>query len=320
MIVIARLTIRELVRRRIIWLLAALTLVSIGLVAFGVERLVSLTRADGVPELEIRVAVSQVLILIAFMFSFVLAMTAAFLGAPAIGADIESGVALALLARPLRRIDLVVGRWLGLAVVVVGYTVASGALAIGVVTAISGFGPPYPALAVAFLAAQALVLMTLTLALGTVMPSIAAGAVAVVVFGIAWMAGVLASVASALEIQSLAGVAEASRWLFPSDGLWRGVVYGLEPPLAAVVAIGGSARGLASNPFFALDPPPVVFVIWSAIWVLRRARPGRLAPLAARPLAARRRLIDVILPASTRNAASRCWDSAPGRTTSRSAW
>ena len=67
------------------------------------------------------------------MFSFVLAMTAAFLGAPAVGADIESGVALALLARPLRRSDLLLGRWLGLAVAVVGYTIASGALAIGVV-------------------------------------------------------------------------------------------------------------------------------------------------------------------------------------------
>ena len=268
MIVIAKLTVRELVRRRIIWLLAALTIVSIGLVAFGVERLVSLTRADGRPELEIRVAVSQVLILIAFMFSFVLAMTAAFLGAPAIGADIESGVALALLARPLRRFDLVAGRWLGLAVVVVGYTLASGSLAIGVVSAISGFGPPYPALALAFLSAQALVLMTLTLALGTLMPAIGAGAVAVVAFGIAWMAGVLASVASALDIQSLAGVAEASRWLFPSDGLWRGVVYGLEPPLVALLATGGSARGLEASPFFAFEPPPAVFVTWSVIWVL----------------------------------------------------
>ena len=77
-------------------------------------------------ELEIRIGVSQVLILIAFMFSFVLAMTAAFIGAPAIGGELESGVAQAILARPLRRSDVLLGRWLGSAVVVVGYTVASG--------------------------------------------------------------------------------------------------------------------------------------------------------------------------------------------------
>ncbi len=267
MIVIARLTIRELVRRRIVWLLAALTIVSVGLVAFGVERLVTLAREEGVPELEIRVGVSQVLILIAFMFSFVLAMTAAFLGAPAIGGDIESGVALALLARPIRRADFLLGRWLGLALVVVLYTAASGALAILVVTAISGFGPPQPVLALAFLAAQAVLLMSLTLALGSVLPAIGAGAVAVVAFGVGWMAGVMAAVASAFDLQSLAGAAEASRWLFPSDGLWRGVVYGLEPPAAALLATGRSPEGLAANPFFALQSPPLGFVLWSVVWV-----------------------------------------------------
>ena len=268
MIVIARLTVRELVRRRIVLLLAVLTIVSVALVAFGVERLVTLAREEGLPELEIRIGVSQIMILIAFMFSFVLAMTAAFLGAPAIGGDIESGVALALLAHPLGRIDLLLGRWLGLALVVVGYTVTSGALAIGVVAGISGFGPPHPVLALAFLSAQAVVLMTLTLALGTVMPAIGAGAVAVVAFGVGWMAGVLAAVAAAFGLESLAGAAEASRWLFPSDGLWRGVVYGLEPPLAAMIANGASPSGVEANPFFALEPPSVAFDIWSIVWVV----------------------------------------------------
>ena len=267
MIVIARLTMHELVRRRIIWLLAGLTIVSVVLVGFGVERLVTLARGDGLPELEIRIAISQVLILIAFMFSFVLAMTAAFLGAPAIGGDLDSGVALAILARPIRRIDLLLGRWLGLSVVVVGYTLASGALAIGVVALIAGFGPPQPALALAFLSAQALVLMTLTLALGSIMPAIGAGAIAVVAFGTGWMAGVLGAVASAFGLGSLAGVAEASRWLFPSDGLWRGVVYGLEPPLAALIAAGRAGQ-TAANPFLAVAGPPIPFVTWSVIWVL----------------------------------------------------
>ena len=236
-------------------------------------------------ELQIRVGVSQVLILIAFMFSFVLAMTAAFLGAPAIGGDIESGVALALLARPLRRTELILGRWLGLAVVVVAYTLASGALAIGVVVLIAGFGPPHPELALAYLSAQAVVLMTLTLALGSVLPAIGAGAIAVVAFGIGWMAGVLASVGSALGLDSLTGFADASRWIFPSDGLWRGVVYGLEPPIASLIALGRSQEGLEANPFFALTPPSLAFVCLVDRLDRARARPRRLAARSPRPLA-----------------------------------
>ena len=80
---IARLTVAEARRRRILWVLLALTLVSVALTTWGIERLVTFARDDGTGELEIQVGISQVLILVAFMFSFVLAMTAAFLGAPA---------------------------------------------------------------------------------------------------------------------------------------------------------------------------------------------------------------------------------------------
>jgi ABC-type transport system involved in multi-copper enzyme maturation permease subunit len=266
-IVIARLTVRELVRRRVVWVLAGLAVASVALVGWGLERLVTLARADGSAELEIRIGVSQTLILIAFMFSFVLAMTAAFIGAPAIGGELESGVAQAILARPIPRAAVLVGRWIGCASVVVAYAVLSGLLAIGVAAVVSGYGPPEPLLAVAFLAGQALVLLTLTLALGSVLPTMAAGAIAVVGFGLGWMAGVLAGVASALGVEQLGRIAEVSRWLLPSDGLWRGVVYGLEPPLVVLLAAGEASRIEDANPFYAAAPPPLAFVAWSIVWI-----------------------------------------------------
>ena len=267
MIVVARLTVRELFRRRVVWVLAALTIVSVALVGWGLDRLVDLAREHQSSEVEIRIGVSQVLILVAFMFSFVLAMTAAFVGAPMIGGDLESGVAYAILARPLRRADLVIGRWIGSAIVVVAYAVASGLLAIGAAVLVSGFGPPEPLLAVAFLAGEALILLTLTLALGSVLPSIAAGAIAVVGFGLGWMAGVLAGVATALGVEGLKAVAEVSRWILPTDGLWRGVIYGLEPPLVVLIAAGRAPNIVEANPFYAATPPPLSFVIWSIAWM-----------------------------------------------------
>ncbi len=267
MIVIARLTIRELVRRRVIWVLTALSLLSVLLVGWGLERLVTLARADGVDELQIQIGVSQVLILIAFMFSFILAMTAAFVGAPAVGGDLESGVALAVLARPIRRAEMLMGRWLGCACVVVAYTVGSGLLAIGAAALVSGYTPPEPLLALAFLSGQALVLLSLTLALGSVLPTIAAGAIAVVGFGLGWMAGVMAGIASALGIELLGQIAEVSRWLLPSDGLWRGVIYGLEPPLVLLIAAGETSELANANPFYAAAPPPLAFVVWSVVWI-----------------------------------------------------
>src|SRR5689334_15378587 len=89
-ITIAALTVRELFRRRVVYVLVTLTVLSVVLVGWGLDRLVDLAREHGSDELHIQIGVSQVLILIAFMFSFVLAMTAAFVGAPAVGGDLES--------------------------------------------------------------------------------------------------------------------------------------------------------------------------------------------------------------------------------------
>jgi len=262
----AGLTLRETMRRRTLWVLLGLSVISVALVAWGVDVLVATAREDGVGELQLRFGVSQVLILIAFMFSFVLAMSGAFLAAPAIASEVESGIVLATLARPIRRGELVVGHWLGLAIVTVGYTVLSGALAIAVVGLISGYTPPTPAVALAYLSLEALVVVTLALALGTRLPSVAAGAIAVVAFGLAWFAGVLGGVAEAFDATALTGVTELMRFIVPTDGLWRGVVFGLEPPLAVLLALGRGVQG--ANPFFASEPPPLPFVLWSLAWIV----------------------------------------------------
>lgn len=264
----ATLTIAEVVRRRVAWVLAGLTLVSVLATTWGIERLLTLARERGTAnELEIVVGISQVLILVAFMFSFVLAMTAAFLGAPAIASDVDSGVAHAMLTRPIRRGELVVGRWLGLVVVVVAYAAASGFLEIAAVEAVTGYAPPSAAEAVGFLAAEAVAVLTLALALGTRIPAMASGAICVVLFGLGWMAGVFSGVGRFFDAAPLVAVADASRWMLPTDGLWRGAIHGLEPPLLVMVATGRAGAAANVNPFFVSGPPDPAFVVWSVAWV-----------------------------------------------------
>ena len=265
--VIAGLTLREILRRRILWVLVALSLASVLLVGWGTDRLVEISRKNGMAELQVRIGVSQVEILVAFMFSFVLAMSAAFLAAPAIASDVETGAVSAMLARPLRRSDLVIGRWLGRSGVVAGYAAVSGLLAMGAIDVVSGYAPPQPLVAVGFLAFQALVVLTLALALGTRLPSIAAGAITVVMFGLGWFSGVLGNVATALDAKPLSGTTDVIGLLLPTDGLWRGVIFGLEPPLVLLVAAGSNPTAMQANPFFAPTPPTIGFVAWSVVWI-----------------------------------------------------
>ncbi|MEO5965453.1 MAG: ABC transporter permease, partial [Candidatus Limnocylindrales bacterium] len=106
------------------------------------------------------------------------------------------------------------------------------------------------------------------LALGTRLPSIAAGAVTVVLFGLGWFAGVLGNIAIAFDATALANAAGWLRILLPTDGLWRGVIFGLEPPAVLLLAAGRSAGALAANPFYAAEPPAPAFLAWSVAWVL----------------------------------------------------
>ncbi|HXG26046.1 MAG TPA: ABC transporter permease subunit [Candidatus Binatia bacterium] len=266
MLTIARLTIGEAARRRILWILVALAVVAVGLTAWGLSALVAGARDEGIGELEIKFAVSQILIFIAFMYGFVLVMTAASFGSPAIAADLESGVAQAMLARPLRRSSYLLGRWLGLLVVIVAYAVGSGFFAIGAVGFVSGYVPPDPVLPVLYLAGQAIVLLSFTILLSTRLPPIAGGAIAVVAYGLAWMAGVLGKIGVELGTPSLVSIGDAIRFLLPTDALWQGVVYGLEP--AFVINAVGEESIARSSPFFTDVPPSPVIVAWSAIWVV----------------------------------------------------
>lgn len=266
MITIAKLTIGEAARRRVLWVLVILAAVAVGLTTWGVSALVDSARDTGVTELDIKFAVSQILIFIAFMFGFVLVMTAAFFGSPAIATDLESGVAQALLARPLRRSSYLLGRWLGLAVVIVVYAAIAGFSAIGAVGLVSGYTPPDPILPVAYLASQALILLTLTVLLSTRLAPIAGGAIAVVAYGLAWMAGVLGKIGLAIGTASLVTVSDAVRYILPTDALWQGVVYGLEPSF--VINAAGDQFVARASPFFADAPPSAAIVAWAFIWTV----------------------------------------------------
>ncbi len=268
LLVIVRLTLLDALRRRILWVLLALTVVVVGLSGIGFERLVTIARDHGNSETEIQLGVSQMLIVVAFMFSFILAMTAAFIGAPAVSADIESGVLLAILARPIARSTFLVGRWLGLILVAAGYALASGLLEILAMKLASGYGPPDPLGAAGAIAVQASLVLTLTLLLSTRLPSIAGGAIAVVLFGMCWIAGVLGGLGVFFKADLLEQVASITRLIFPSDGLWRGAIFALEPQIVIAVASGSgrSDEQLAANPFYAATGLAPEYPLWIAAW------------------------------------------------------
>jgi ABC-type transport system involved in multi-copper enzyme maturation permease subunit len=259
---IAGLTIREAVRRRLLLAFVAITVVIVGLSAWGFDRL---SHSTSLTSGESHLAVPQALILFMFMFSFVLALSASAIASPSISSEVESGVLMTIVTRPVRRTDVLLGKWLGLAALLAGYALGVCALEFAVVKWTSGFLPPSPALASLYLFVEGALLLTLALLLSTRMPVIAAGVIGVAVFGAGWLAGVVGTLGMAFNIATLRTVGQVGRILLPTDGVWHAVIYYLEPrSLISSQLAGGEQR----NPFSAQGAPSWPYLLWVACWFL----------------------------------------------------
>jgi ABC-type transport system involved in multi-copper enzyme maturation permease subunit len=264
-LVIARLTLREALRRRLLWALVGLTLVLVAVTGWLFGKAAEVNPLEGGVQ---QLILSQLLVMIAFMFSFVLTMTAAFAASPAIGPEIENGLLLAVLARPVRRSDVLLGRWLGLALVVVAYALTAGYAELAVVRWMTGYSPVDPMMAPIYLAGETLILLTLALVFSTRIAPVASGSIAVVGFGLAWMGGIAGGIGDYLNNDSLRNAGTIARLILPSDTLWRGAMFALEPPPDVLAAAGAQARIFTVSPFFAGAPPPLPWLAWCATWIV----------------------------------------------------
>jgi ABC-type transport system involved in multi-copper enzyme maturation permease subunit len=259
---IALLTMREAVRRRLLAALAATAAALTALSAWGFYRL---SHTPTITSGEVRVAVPQALILFMFMFSFVVALTASAIASPAIAGEAESGVLMTVATRPITRRSIVLGKWLGLATLLAAYSAAVSLLEMVVVYLASDFVPPNPVLVTAYLFGEGLLLLTLSLLLSTRLSALAAGVIGIALFGAAWLAGVVESLGAAFNIDSLRAVGQASRLVLPTDGLWHGAIYYLEPDS---LFSGRLAQARANNPFFSQTSPSWAYLLWVAVWLV----------------------------------------------------
>ncbi|MHB8571623.1 MAG: ABC transporter permease [Candidatus Dormibacteria bacterium] len=268
MLAVAALTLREAVRRRLLIALAGLTAVAVIVTAFGFWRLTGI-EVDHQPitPLLLRGITSQLLILLMFMFSFLLAVGTVLVAALSVAAEVESGVILAVAARPVTREQVLIGKWLGLSAMAIVYTVVTVALELFVIQLVTGYLPPDPVRATLFLCAEGLTLLTFATLLGTRLSPMVSGILAVASFGVSWMAGIIESLGTAFDNQTVVHTATAVHLLFPSDALWRGVVHNLTPA-AEIAAVSRVGRAAASNPFFAATDPTSGFIAWWGFWVV----------------------------------------------------
>ena len=258
-----RLTLREAARSRLLLIVMVLTVLYVGLVTWGVRAV-----ADHAPNAVAAVSSGAGIELVAFFFgSFMLALLAVFVSGHSTKQEGESGLLQAILTKPVRRIELLAGRWLGSALLLAAWVALFTA---GIVLGIGfgvGFYPPEPIRAAGLMLLEALVILTLRLLFGTFLGTLASGILPLLLWGLARVAGLVETVGKALDISSMVNAGIATSLVLPTDVLSRGASYFLLPN---ILSLGGedlavsAARG---NPFASVSPIAGPMIVWAAIYV-----------------------------------------------------
>jgi Cu-processing system permease protein len=265
---IARLTWREAISKRLIFAVLLLSLAFVGLYLIGVYFLHQrfLTRAAelgsrrGGPE----VAYASITVMGMYIANFLGALLGALSAIGAISGEIESGTFFATLTKPLQRSQVLLGKWLGFASLTVLYIIGlTGSLLIGV-RVITGYAAPDPARAIALMIFGAILLLSLSVLGSSLFSTLANGIVVFLLYGFAWVGGLLESIGKATDTPILETISRISQFLIPSDALWKGASYHLQS-----ASLLESQRHFAgSNPFIGLEPVSGGLLLWAALYVV----------------------------------------------------
>lgn len=259
---VTRLSLREAVSRRLVLIGLVLSAAFLLLFALGFGALYSRAAEEVTDRAELAFGATLITVLGLYIVRFLAALLAIFLSSSAVAAEIDSGVLHAVLARPLSRTSWLAQRWLAFVVVTVGYATLMTLAVTGIAAGVAGYAPLDLGRAIAVIALELAVLLSLGLLTSTTWSAVTSGVVTFCLFGVAWLAGIIELIGDQLRNESMQVIGIVTSLIIPSDALWRGASFYLQPPSVLVLArqTGGG------NPFAGVAPPTTVLIAWSVLY------------------------------------------------------
>jgi ABC-type transport system involved in multi-copper enzyme maturation permease subunit len=187
-----------------------------------------------------------------------------------ISGEVEAGTFAILVPKPLSRVDIVVGKWLGYALIVGVYTALMFLAFLAVIHWQTGYWPTGALSALGMLELGMLVLLGITTLGSTLVPTMVNGAIALMLFVGAPTASMVQFVVQLLKptsSQTIQPIATVINLLIPTDALWHGASYFLLPPTANFLTLGISGQAF-NTPFTSGQPVAPAFLIWAVLYCI----------------------------------------------------
>lgn len=224
MIVLARFTLREALRRRVFTVVAILTVAFLVLYGLGVWQAFGVAEdlGSGFAGVDANVVVGATMFGLAMFGTLFLGVVlAVFLTLGAVRGDAERGLLQPLVVRPAARRDVLLARLLAAGGVSALYVLAVYVAAMVITGAIGGWWPDAPVTAGLALALGVVVVTALSLAGSVGLASTANGIAIFMAFGAGLVAGLLGQIGRALSNGTLTDVADVASYALPFEALYQ---------------------------------------------------------------------------------------------------
>lgn len=266
---IARITLHEAARRRILLATALFGLVGLTLFAFGLHYVHrEIMGQDAVTVARERIVLYLLVMAGLYAVNFLLIMTAVLVPVDSVSGEIASGVMQTVASKPVRRAEILLGKWLGFAVIVAGYLALMGGGVVAIGRVVAGITPPGLHLGLPLMLLEGLLLMTLSIAGGTRFSTVTNGVVVFGMFGLAFIGGWVEQIGTFAGNDAARTIGTIASLVMPSESLWQLAAYHMQPAVA---------RELSLTPFSPASVPTPAMVVWAAGYLVVALGAGLLA-------------------------------------------
>jgi ABC-type transport system involved in multi-copper enzyme maturation permease subunit len=264
-LILARMTFREAIRRRIV--LTGLVLGVLFLIVYSVGFYMIFTEIsretfrDGTAFARVAQSEMSNFLLLAGLYAvaFLSVAMGALLSADTLAGEISSGTIQTIVTKPLRRSDVVLGKWLGFAGLLGLYILLMAGGTVLTVFLQSGYLPQNLLTGLSLMYLEALLVMTFSLACSSAMPALATGGTVFGFYGLAFIGGWIEQIGAIFNNQTAVQVGIVTSLLFPTEAIWRRATFEMQSALGTV---------LQMSPFVTLSVPNLLMIFYAVLYLL----------------------------------------------------
>jgi Cu-processing system permease protein len=269
-VTITWLTLHEARRRRMALVALLAGAVFLALFGVGFSLINNELQQEGAPAVVVQTAHNFILIAGLYVVHFLTIMLTITTSVGTISGEIASHTIQTIVTKPIRRWQVVFGKWLGFAAMLITYLflLAGGLLLITYL--LVGYLPPNPLQGILLLMLEALVLLSLSLLGGMRFSTLANGVTLFMLYGLAFIGAWIEQIGALLQSSAAVRVGIITSLLLPVEALWRRVAYLMQPQLASSFPTPFSTSSVPSPAMVAYAMAYAAVALMLAVWAFAR--------------------------------------------------